>query len=64
MKKFTLIFLLSLTCSILLITCRQNKNVSDEEYLAFIDNVFKEIYDGRTALLNASVDYEEFAKEF
>ncbi|HOR82598.1 MAG TPA: hypothetical protein PLF32_08075 [Bacteroidales bacterium] len=62
MKKFTLIFLLSLTCSILLITCRQNKNVSDEEYLAFIDNVFKEIYDGRTALLNASVDYEEFAK--
>ncbi len=63
MKKYTFVFLLFLiNSSILFITCKQKKVVSDEEYINFIENIFKEIYDGRDELLNTSVDYKEFSK--
>ncbi len=59
MKKFKLILFLGMV-SILLTACHSKKTFSDKEYLSFIENVLKGIYDGQGNLLNESIDYDVF----
>ena len=60
MKKYKIVFVACFCCSLLLTTCKSNKKFSDQEYLSFIENALKEIYNGYGTLLNESIDYDVF----
>ncbi len=53
------IFLLAFI-SFSFLACNSTKDFTDEDYLSFIENILKDIYQGNGTLLNESIDYDVF----
>lgn len=60
MKKYITLFLICISYCLLFISCKSNKTFTDDDYLNFIEDVLKELYEGKGTLLNESIDFKEF----